>query len=187
MKIYTRTGDKGTTGLFGGDRVSKTHPRVQLLGTLDELNAVLGIACSCCAHHELCQDLERIQARLLALGADIATRPGTPAERHIGRASPQWATELEAQIDAMEAKLPPLHRFVLPGGSLAAAVLHYGRAVSRRAERDLVAAREAGEEMGTEAEVFLNRLADWLFVAARTANAEDGVPDRPLPRQRNDG
>jgi len=193
VKIYTRTGDTGSTGLFGGQRVSKNHARVRAYGAVDELNAVLGLAAIECARRaadspndgtapgmsQLAHRLDELQSRLFDVGADLATPPGTPAERAIVRVPAAWAADLEADIDRIDRALPPLQAFILPGGSEVAARLHHARTVCRRAEREVVAAREAGADIGDEPVRLLNRLSDWLFVAAREANRVAGVPDTP--------
>lgn len=179
MKIYTRTGDSGATGLFGGQRVTKTHPRVEAYGVVDELNACLGLAAAACDDGELAARLAHVQARLFDVGADLATPPGTPASEWVVRVPDGWVAALEADIDVMEIELAPLTRFILPGGTPASAALHLGRTVCRRAERRVVGARAAGEDVSDAVAVYLNRLSDWLFVAARLANARAGVPDLP--------
>jgi cob(I)alamin adenosyltransferase len=181
VKIYTRSGDGGATGLFGGQRVAKTHPRVEAYGAVDELNACLGLVAAVCApdDDDLRGRLARVQSRLFDIGSDLATPPASRAGSWIARAQPEWATELEADIDRMEAELPPLTSFILPGGNSTAAALHFARTVCRRAERRVVGAREAGEEVSEAVSVYLNRLSDWLFVAARWANARAGVAEVP--------
>ena len=201
MKIYTRTGDLGETGLFGGQRVSKTHPRVEAYGAVDELNAVLGLACADLPADpgggegndvptagSLAAWLRRIQMRLFDIGADLATPPETDAGRWLERVSDTWVGELEADIDRRSAELESLQSFIVPGGSRAAATLHLARTVCRRAERRAVAAIQDHEEDITPNVVrYLNRLSDWLFVAARQANADSGVADIPWrPRSARD-
>lgn len=179
MKIYTRTGDTGTTALFGGGRVAKAHPLIEAYGTVDEANAALGMARLHTALpplQPLDEVLARLQRELFVVGADLATpldaRPTVPRVRaaHI--------EGLEALIDRFEEALPPLKHFVLPGGSPAAAALHVARTVVRRAERRLV---EAGEAVTTNAHAltYLNRLSDLLFVLARWANHAGGIADVP--------
>ena len=180
MKIYTRTGDDGTTGLFGGRRVAKSDPRIECYGTIDELNASLGLAAAAApSPPELAAMLAQIQNELFVIGSHLATPPDDTRrlaqvpdldEGSIGR--------LEAQIDAADSELPPLRNFILPGGSEAAARLHLARTVCRRAERLLVAF--AGE-LTIEPVVlrYLNRLSDWLFVYARWCNHRTGVADVP--------
>jgi cob(I)alamin adenosyltransferase len=166
MKIYTKTGDDGTTGILGGARTSKTSARINAIGDVDELNACLGLCRG--------QDMAWIQSVLFEIGAELASPPGGRIESRT--VSSTHAERLEHQIDAMTGDLPPLKNFILPGGSGAAANLHLARAVCRRAERSvLVLHNEEPQRM--ELLVFLNRLSDWLFVAARTANAREGVPD----------
>ena len=176
-KIYTRTGDGGTTALGDGSRVAKTSPRVAAYGTVDETNATIGLA-RLHAEGEADAQLARIQNDLFDLGADLC-RPGmakdAEAEYPPLRMTPAQVDRLEAEIDAMNDALEPLRSFVLPGGSPLAAHLHLCRTVSRRAERLTV--ELAGEEDVNEAAVrYLNRLSDWFFVASRIAN-EDGAAD----------
>lgn len=180
-RIYTRTGDTGDTGLFGGRRVPKDDPRVEAFGSVDELNAVLGVARSLDPQSEIGDVLVGIQAELFALGADLATPPDE--ETHHGRVSverigPERADRIEALIDRFDAELPPLNRFILPGGVPLAAALHAGRTVCRRAERRCVTLAQA-ERDGANSEVvrYLNRLADLLFVLARAANHRSGGQD----------
>jgi cob(I)alamin adenosyltransferase len=175
MKIYTKTGDDGTTGLWGGLRVPKDALRVQAYGTVDECNAALGVARAAGLAPQLDALLTRVQNQLFVLGADMATPGEKTSIARIGEAD---VAELELAIDALEASLTPLQQFILPGGTLAAAQLHQARTICRRAERDAISlARE--EQVNPQALVFLNRLSDLLFVAARSANAAQGVPDVP--------
>ncbi|MBE3589932.1 MAG: cob(I)yrinic acid a,c-diamide adenosyltransferase [Firmicutes bacterium] len=181
-KIYTRTGDDGTTSLFGGRRVPKTSPRVQAYGTLDELNAALGvcrveIAALPGGAADLEAQLETVQGEIFALGAELATPSGR--ERLAVPPVEQAAVErLERWIDAHEEEVGALTTFILPGGSRAAAALHVARTVCRRAEREVVAlAAEA--PVAPEALRYLNRLSDLLFSMARVANRRAGVPDIP--------
>lgn len=180
MKIYTRTGDKGETGLFGGDRVPKTHPRVEAYGDVDELNSAIGLALAlggADAPGDLVAALRHIQDRLFDLGADLATPPGTAAGDWLTRVPPAWSTELEAAIDVLTSTLSPLTAFILPGGTPLAGALHVARTVCRRAERRVLAAANAGETIGAPVVTYLNRLSDYLFVAARYANAQAGTAD----------
>ena len=177
MKIYTRTGDQGTTGLFGGRRVSKSNPRVDAYGTIDELNAALGLSAALLPPGDLRQAVERVQASLFDLGADVATPPDASVAARLRRVDATWVAELEEQIDAMDAELAPLARFILPGGASASAALHLARTVCRRAERSLAAAAEQGERLNPAVLPYVNRLGDWLFTAARLANARAGVAD----------
>jgi cob(I)alamin adenosyltransferase len=177
-KIYTRTGDDGTTGLVDGSRVSKTDARLQAIGEVDEANSALGVAVQALeadnGEAALVAGLRRIQNDLFDLGADIAT-PGesfepSPMELRIIAAQVDW---LEAAIDAANDQLPPLTSFILPGGSAAAGHMHMARAISRRAERALVAASLA-VNINPHASTYLNRLSDYLFVLCRLINASRG-------------
>ena len=175
VKIYTKTGDAGETGLLGGARVSKAAPRVAAYGDVDEVNAWLGLARSA-ADEPLASMLEQLQRHLFAIGARLADPVGAVANR-VAKASvsDQDVAQLEAWIDRLEAELPPLRRFILAGGTPAAASLHVARTVCRRAERAVVALGTAAVER--EVLVYLNRLSDLLFVMARTANHRAGVAD----------
>ncbi len=171
-KIYTKTGDDGTTALATGERRPKNDPRIECYGTVDELNAILGIA-----RHELSGSvdamLSRIQNDLFDLGADLATpdpRDGGKLPFEPLRITDGQVTRLETELDALNADLSPLESFILPGGSLAAAYLHHGRTVCRRAERVAVALKETGEPINSAAVTYLNRLSDFLFVLARYQN-----------------
>lgn len=183
MKIYTKKGDAGETALFGGKRVKKTHPRIEAYGTLDELNAQLGVARSFLKQDlqkspsllNLDHQLHRIQSELFSLGAELAT----PAEQKSPLKNPIAETHvhnLEHSIDEMDQELPPLTQFILPGGSLASAQLHIARTVCRRAERLMV-------ECMTEIELrelclaYVNRLSDYLFTASRFVNFKSGEKD----------
>tara|TARA_B100000686_G_scaffold42751_1_gene44689 strand:+ start:1853 stop:2419 length:567 start_codon:yes stop_codon:yes gene_type:complete len=178
-KIYTRTGDTGDTGLFGGGRVSKGDLRVEAYGTVDELNAALGWAASKVNEQEIKGHIETVQDDLFVIGADLATSP--PTER---RAQPKVPIldksrigEMESWIDAADDELPGLTAFVLPGGSEGAAALHMARTICRRAERAVV-------RLGTQEDViddvipYLNRLSDLLFTLARLENHRAGISDR---------
>jgi len=181
--IYTRTGDAGDTGLFGGARVAKTHPRVAAYGEVDELNAALGLAVALLSGTALAAQLGAVQRRLFDVGADLATPRGGAAGDWLQRVPEAWVVELEAEIDAFDAELGPLTSFIVPGGTAGAAALHLARTVCRRAERAVVAAAEAGEDLGPAVARYLNRLSDWLFMAARVANARAGVADEPWRRE----
>jgi cob(I)alamin adenosyltransferase len=177
-KIYTRTGDDGSTGLADGERRAKCDPRVEAYGDVDETNSAIGLArLSTAALPELDAMLARIQNDLFDLGADLATpesdKPLGYEPLRIVAAQP---TRLEQEIDALNARLTPLRSFVLPGGSPAAAALHLARAICRRAERRMVALAAEGETVGAPALQYINRLSDFLFVAARIAN-DDGAAD----------
>ena len=183
MKIYTKTGDSGETGLFGGVRVSKSHPRVGTYGDVDELNAWLGFARASLAQSkdpaDLLAMLDQIQRDLFAVGARLAD----PAHRIADRVSKTVVgsveiARLEGWIDTLEASLPPLRRFILAGGSPGGAALHVARTTCRRAERAMVALYEDDSEaFESELLVYVNRLSDLLFVMARAANQRAGTPE----------
>lgn len=176
MKLYTRCGDSGETSLFDGTRVPKDHPRVTACGEVDELNSALGW-CSCADPARLFTDsLEEVQRELLVMGAGLATPPGSNAEARVPRLGREPLLRLEAWIDEAAARVEPLRRFVLPGGTELAARLHVARAVCRRAER-AVAGLARGGEAGAELVAYLNRLGDLLFAWARLANHAAGVAD----------
>ncbi len=179
VKIYTRVGDDGETALFGGGRVRKDDLRVEAMGTVDELNAALGVVRATLEHGgtptgELEELLAGLQHRLFDLGAELATP--RPSEHGIESVSDAHVAALEAAIDQFDAPLEPLRAFILPGGCLAAAHLHLARCVCRRAERRLVQLA-AAEPIRGELIRFLNRLSDLLFVLARAANHFAGRPD----------
>lgn len=175
-KIYTKTGDDGTTGLLGGGRVAKDDLRIEAYGTVDELNAQLGAARACGLDQELDRLLTRVQDDLFAAGSALADP--NPQGRFQAAITPAHAARLEAEIDALEALLPPLNQFILPGGTRAAAQVHLARAVCRRAERLVVQlARQPGQHVGQPIVVYLNRLSDFLFVLARAINQRANVPD----------
>jgi cob(I)alamin adenosyltransferase len=176
MKIYTKTGDAGETGLFAGGRVAKDNLRVETYGAVDELNAVIGLARTV-AEGELAAALARISSELFSLGADLAT-PLDAATAWIVRVDDTLTARLETEIDRFETELPPLTNFILPGGAPVAAQLHLARTVCRRAERRAVQLARA-EPLNDAALRYLNRLSDWLFVAARLANHRAGRPDEP--------
>ncbi len=176
MKIYTRTGDSGETGLFGGPRVGKDSPRIEVYGTVEELNAVLGLARAEALPEAIGPLLKRLQNELFEVGAELASPdPAAQGTRTIG---PEHVAALEADIDRLEGGLPRLKEFILPGGTRAAAGLHLAAAVCRRAERRLVALRgQSVEEISPTLVAYLNRLSDLLFVLARTLNAQAGQPE----------
>jgi cob(I)alamin adenosyltransferase len=169
-RIYTRTGDAGTTRLASGAPVSKAGARVEAYGAVDETNACLGLA-RLHAKGDLDAILARVQNELFDLGADLSTpAKADEAEGSVLRILDSQVARLEGEIDALNAELPPLSSFVLPGGTPAAAALHLARTVCRRAEREAVRLIEAGETVSGPALRYLNRLSDLLFVAARYAN-----------------
>lgn len=182
-KIYTRTGDDGTTGLVDGSRVAKTDPRMAAIGEVDEANSAIGVAIVALVGQggasDIATALTRIQNDLFDLGADLATPAATeddfaPSEMVL-RIVPQQVTRLEAEIDAMNAHLAPLRSFILPGGSAGAAAVHLARAITRRAERAAVAAAQT-VPINPQLVAYLNRLSDYLFVAARYVN-QNGAGD----------
>lgn len=175
MKIYTRTGDSGTTSLFSGGRVRKDHLRVEAYGTIDELNSVIGTARAFKPTQSLDAWLEVAQNHLFHLGADLAT-PLDARSDWVVRISASHVTWLEASIDEMDEHLAPLRHFILPGGAPAAAQLHIARTVCRRAERVAVALAEA-EPLNEHILPYINRLSDWLFTAARYENAKQGIDE----------
>jgi cob(I)alamin adenosyltransferase len=178
MKIYTKTGDRGDTGLFGGPRVAKDAPRIEAYGAVDELNSALGVARSQKLPPEIDSLVARIQNDLFSVGAELATPSAG------GRPTPHVADSdiaaLEQAIDGYQGQLEPLRQFILPGGCAAAAQLHLARTVCRRAERRLVTLmRQPDEHVASEPLIYLNRLSDLLFVLARIANKTAGVSDVP--------
>lgn len=178
LRIYTRTGDAGDTGLFGGGRVPKDAVRVDAYGEVDELNAALGLAAAISPEPRIDDMLAPIQRDLFSIGAILATPDRDRMRDQLAKArlDDTRVAELEGAIDAAEESLPPLRAFVLPGGSPKAAALHVARTVCRRAERRVVQlARE--EEIPGDVIVYLNRLSDLLFVLARLANERDGAPE----------
>lgn len=178
MKIYTRTGDDGQTGLFGGARVAKDDLRVEAYGTVDETNALLGVARATGLSPQVDEVLARVQTDLFVLGAELACAPGKADKLSMALLSAADAQRLEQAIDAAEAPLAPLTSFVLPGGSASAAALHHARTVCRRAERRVLAARRE-DGVRDELVIYLNRLSDLLFVLARRVNHDTGVADVP--------
>jgi cob(I)alamin adenosyltransferase len=172
MKIYTKTGDDGTTSLFSGGRVPKTHLRVEAYGTVDELNSVIGLARAHKPHSQTDVWLMQIQNHLLRMGADLATPMDAKAD-WVVRIDAETVAWLETTIDTMTAQLPELKNFILPGGTPSAATLHVARTVCRRAERLVVALTEQ-ENIGEYPLVYLNRLSDFLFTLARWENHQAG-------------
>ena len=173
-KIYTRTGDDGTSGLVDGSRVPKSSARMVAIGDVDEANSAIGMAIAALdPAHRLAAKLRMIQNEMFDLGADLATPLGTDFEEHALRIVPRQASRLEEEIDAMNADLSALTSFILPGGSAAVASLHLARAIVRRAERAGVALA-ASEQVSAAALAYLNRLSDHLFVAARWVAAAEG-------------
>jgi cob(I)alamin adenosyltransferase len=177
VKLYTKTGDDGTTGLFGGGRVKKASLRVDAYGTVDELNAAIGVARTTRLEPVTDEVLAHVQVDLFTVGAELACVPGKEAKLSMRLVDPADAERLEKAIDAAEEGLPPLKNFILPGGSAQAAALHLARTVCRRAERAVLLLDDATPR--AELVIYLNRLSDLLFVLARRANHTGGVEDVP--------
>ena len=175
MKIYTKKGDQGQTFLFGGGPYPKDSERIQAYGTVDELNSVLGCALCELEDQDLVATITDAQKQLFIVGAELATLSPTP-EMAAGFIQPKHVQALEKQIDAWESELVPLQKFILPGGTKAAALLHLARTTCRRAERQVVT---LSHDLAIRPEllIFLNRLSDWLFVLARLANLRSGHHD----------
>jgi cob(I)alamin adenosyltransferase len=190
MKLYTRTGDDGTTALFGGRRVRKDALRVEAYGAVDEANAALGMARSQGLDTELDRVLADLQRDLFDVGSDLATPHDAPARESLRPVQEQDVAALEALIDRFDEELEPLRQFIVPGGHASSAALQFARAVCRRAERAGVALA-AEEEVNAVALRYLNRLSDLLFALGRVANARHGVsearfhvPRRVKPKER---
>ncbi len=175
--MYTRRGDAGDTGLYGSKRVRKDSPRVEAYGNVDELNSCIGLAASVCNHEEISLDLKWVQGRLLVVGADLASETvDAEGKDRVPRITKEDTKKLERTIDGLQAKLPRLTNFILPGGGVLSAHLHLARSVCRRAERSVVTLANA-ESINQELVPFLNRLSTYLFNAARLANALEGRED----------
>ncbi len=177
MKIYTKTGDAGETGLFGGQRVPKDALRIEAYGGMDEVNSAIGIVLSLPLPDTLVPMLAQIQNDLFTVGADLAT-PRTKAAAHIERVETAHSDVLERYIDELEEALSPLRTFILPGGTPTASQLHFARTVCRRAERNVVSLSHT-DDIGDAVIMYVNRLSDFLFVAARYANHAAGEAEIP--------
>lgn len=179
MKIYTRTGDKGETGLIGGRRVSKADPRIVAYGAVDELNSSIGLAIAFLRPKEQFSDLVdilvHVQNDLFVVGSDLAD-PSFPKPGKTPRTGEKMASALEPAIDRFESELEPITFFILPGGSIEASFLHQARGIARRAETAVVSLSKS-QTVNLAIVVYLNRLSDLIFVAARLANRRLGVPD----------
>jgi cob(I)alamin adenosyltransferase len=175
VKIYTKTGDEGATGLFGGPRVEKDDPRIEAYGTVDELNSLLGWARAVGLPADVDDLIRRIQNELFAVGAELATPD--PAAHGTHWTGPTQIAALEQAIDTYEVGLAPLKQFILPGGTPAAAVLHACRTVCRRAERRVVTLSRQEPKAGGAIVIYLNRLGDLLFVLARAVNQRSNQAD----------
>jgi cob(I)alamin adenosyltransferase len=177
MKLYTKTGDDGTTGLFGGVRVPKASARVEGYGTVDETNAAIGVARAHPLGAAIDSVLAAVQEDMFVLGAELACAPGREAKLRVRLLGAEDIDRLERAIDDADAACPPLENFVLPGGSPGAAALHLARTVCRRAERAVLSIDPPAPR--SEVVVYLNRLSDLLFALARRANANAAVKDVP--------
>lgn len=181
MKIYTKTGDKGTTGLFGGQRVSKTHARIQAYGQVDELSSHIGVCVALLLEtkkhelRELAESCGKIQQHLFVVSSHLAT-PTEEGRAHLPQLHESWVEDIEHWIDAMEEQLPKLATFIVPGGSLVASHLHVARTVARRAERAIIELHEHEYVDGSLLQ-YINRLSDFFFVSARFANSIAGHAD----------
>jgi cob(I)alamin adenosyltransferase len=196
MKLYTRSGDDGSTGLFGGDRVPKDHPRVEAYGCVDELNAAIGLvavevrrmremgdreatgAMTAACRNLMLHIFADLQPRLFDIGADLATPEGAKHEAKIQRITEEQVSEVEKWIDEIESGNTPMKQFVMPGGTELASRLHLARTICRRAERAMVHLSHS-EPVSPGAIVYINRVSDLLFAMARRANREAGVEDVP--------
>jgi len=177
MKIYTKGGDKGETGLFGGERVSKDSLRIETYGTVDELNSFIGLALVEIKDYEVKKLLERIQNTLFILGSDLSAPGNVKNKSHnIPRISKLNYEEIEKEIDKFDSRLGELKNFILPGGSKSAALMHICRTICRRAERRVVALNNA-VNISPDIIIFLNRLSDLFFVLARYENKISGIED----------
>jgi cob(I)alamin adenosyltransferase len=177
VKIYTKTGDDGTTGLFGGARIKKASSRVDAYGTVDELNATLGVARATRLDSFADSILAQVQVDLFTLGAELACVPGKEESLGMSLLAEEDSARLEDAIDEAEKELAPLKTFVLPGGSAQAAALHLARTVCRRAERGVLSIDDAPAR--SDVVIYLNRLSDLLFTLARHANVKARVDDVP--------
>ena len=187
-RIYTKTGDAGETGLFGGGRVPKDDVRVEGYGEVDELNAALGVAraqvSAPAEKAEMDELLQSLQEQLFTVGAVLATPRESSADAHIPHVRAEWVSAMEEEMDALEKVLPPLTHFVLPGGSALASALHLARTICRRAERRVTPLLRGGHAPA-DVGIFLNRLSDLLFMLSRRANQLAGrgdIPWLPPPR-----
>lgn len=182
MRIYTKTGDKGETGLVGGDRIPKNSERIEAIGAVDELNAYLGVCLTKCTDPEIRDRLIRVQCHLFDVGAELACPPeGKYQLTSIGDVD---ILQLELEIDTMDGELEPLKNFILPGGSPLAADLHFGRTLCRRAERRILGLHRLNS-VRNELIMYVNRLSDWMFCLARLANARVGVAEQPWSKGNN--
>ncbi len=178
MKIYTKTGDTGTTSLFSGKRVAKDDLRIEAYGTVDELNALTGVALAEIENKKLRKTLFNIQNKLFTVGADLASPEDSGNAYKAPRVSDEMIEELEAEIDSYQSLLPEMKCFILPGGRKGASLLHYARTVARRSEREVVKLSKS-VEIGEKIVIYLNRLSDLFFVLARYENFVNSTEDIP--------
>ncbi|OGD87677.1 ATP:cob(I)alamin adenosyltransferase [Candidatus Curtissbacteria bacterium RIFCSPHIGHO2_01_FULL_41_11] len=171
LKIYTKTGDSGTTSLFGGERVDKSSARINAYGTVDELNSIIGVIVAFKPDGKIAEKLLRVQSELFALGSGLATPASVKVK--IPRVGASNIKRLEREIDIWSLKLPQLKNFILPGGSVVGSHLHMARTVARRAERAIVELANS-EKINKLDLIYINRLSDWFFTLARYANQVDG-------------
>ncbi len=179
FKIYTKTGDKGSTSLIGGVRVPKNHIRIESYGTVDELNSVIGMVNDMAANAKISQWLREIQDRLFTVGSVLATAPDKDVKMKLPDVHESDITWLEERIDEMDTELPQMRSFIIPGGNLASSTAHVARCVCRRAERICVAMQEEGEHVPELIIKYLNRLSDFLFALARYITHINGGEDMP--------
>lgn len=177
MKVYTKTGDCGQTSLVGGQRVSKCCARLESYGTIDELNSHIGVLITYCTDQHDAEFLTDVQSKLFIVGGYLATDNSQREVRPGNIVTPDMVSEVENEIDAIDAKLPPLKLFILPGGSRAAAYCHVCRTVCRRSERRILALIEEGIEVDETVIAYVNRLSDYLFVLARKMNVDANHPE----------
>ncbi len=182
MKIYTKTGDEGQTGLLGGDRVSKDSLRIHAIGEIDELNAYVGICCTLLEDQLLEEKLIRIQNHLFDIGSEVACPPG--GKFNLTSVSSTEIGQLEYELDEMERELPELKQFILPGGSVPSAHLHFLRTICRRAERSLLALHTTNP-VRSELIMYVNRLSDWIFCFSRLLNHRLGIEEQKWSKETN--
>ena len=190
MKVYTGGGDKGNTSLFSGERVAKSHERVDAYGDIDELSSFLGALAASIPYSEqkIIEDIHQIQSDLLSVGAMLATTPDSSSFESLAKISEEKGKALEEAMDRMDAELPPLKTFILPGGHMSSALAHIARTICRRAERRMIGLFKGSDTSGSSAAipeylhnvlVYINRLSDYLFIVARYCNHLVGVEDVP--------
>ena len=175
VKIYTKTGDNGTTGLIGGKRIKKSSSRIAAYGTIDELNAAIGLILSAKLDSDIHDLLTQIQNDLFLVGADLAN---PSLDNNINRVTPSMIAFLEKQIDGLENDLPTINYFILPGGDLVASQVHLARAICRRAETHIVELADINA-INKNCQIYINRLSDLLFVIARVINKRKKIKDIP--------